>query len=188
MMRPCCMARVSRSALQHSSCAAHAAGASWRRRCDRLQSEREWSWSAPFCLRRSPARFRPDPIKGQNRPRVVAQSATKTKTKSATISLSHTPLACTTYGGAMELERDAVSDASFGRWLRRRRKALDLTQDALAEQVGCSVATIRKIESDARRPSRQIAELLADVLAIPLDERPLFLQVARGERVTERLA
>jgi predicted ATPase/DNA-binding XRE family transcriptional regulator len=88
----------------------------------------------------------------------------------------------------MELERDAVSDASFGRWLRRRRKALDLTQDALAEQVGCSVATIRKIEADARRPSRQIAELLADVLAIALDERPLFLQVARGERVTERLA
>ena len=86
------------------------------------------------------------------------------------------------------MERDAASDASFGRWLRRRRKALDLTQDALAEQVGCSVATIRKIETDERRPSRQIAELLADVLAIALDERPLFLQVARGERRTERLA
>src|SRR4051812_34965374 len=118
---------------------------------------------------------------------MVAQSATNTETKSATISLSHTPLACTTYGGAMELERDAVSGASFGPWLRRR-KTLDLTQDALAEQVGCSVATIRKIETDARRPSRQIAELLADVLAIALDERTLFMQVARGERRTERLA
>jgi transcriptional regulator with XRE-family HTH domain len=86
------------------------------------------------------------------------------------------------------MERDAASDASFGRWLRRRRKALDLTQDALAEQVGCSVATIRKIETDERRPSRQIAELLADVLAIASGERTLFLQVARGQRHTERLA
>jgi transcriptional regulator with XRE-family HTH domain len=58
-------------------------------------------------------------------------------------------------------------DASFGLWLRRRRKALDLTQDALAGRVGCSVATIRKIEADERRPSRQVAELLAKVLDIP---------------------
>src|SRR5262245_15041281 len=58
-------------------------------------------------------------------------------------------------GGAME------SDTSFGLWLRRRRKALDLTQDALAARVGCSVATIRKIEADERRPSHQIAEILA---------------------------
>ena len=46
-------------------------------------------------------------------------------------------------------------NASFGYWVRRRRKALDLTQDALALQVGCSVMTIRKIEGDIRRPSRQ---------------------------------
>jgi predicted ATPase/DNA-binding XRE family transcriptional regulator len=81
-----------------------------------------------------------------------------------------------------------MDDASFGEWLRRRRRALDLTQEALAARVGCSVATIRKIETDDRRPSRQIAEILAEVLAIAPDERPLFLQVARGERRTERLA
>jgi transcriptional regulator with XRE-family HTH domain len=79
-------------------------------------------------------------------------------------------------------------DMSFGEWLRRRRKTLDLTQEALSEQVGCSVATIRKIESDERRPSRQIAELLATALAIPSHDRPTFLQVARGERRAERLA
>jgi len=28
----------------------------------------------------------------------------------------------------------------------------------LAERVGCSLAAIKKIESDERRPSRQIAE------------------------------
>jgi hypothetical protein len=34
-------------------------------------------------------------------------------------------------------------DASFGYWVRRRHKALDLTQDALARQVGCAETTIR---------------------------------------------
>ena len=34
--------------------------------------------------------------------------------------------------------------ASFGYWLRRRRKALDLTQATLAERVGCALITIQK--------------------------------------------
>jgi predicted ATPase/transcriptional regulator with XRE-family HTH domain len=78
-------------------------------------------------------------------------------------------------------------DASFGYWLRRRRKALDLTQEALAAQISCSVTTIRKLEADERRPSRQMAELLAQALAIEPKERPLFLKVARGELRVERL-
>ena len=36
---------------------------------------------------------------------------------------------------------------SFGEWVRRRRKALDLTQDALARQVGCALSMVRKIEA-----------------------------------------
>ncbi|MEZ4865971.1 MAG: helix-turn-helix domain-containing protein [Caldilineaceae bacterium] len=82
----------------------------------------------------------------------------------------------------MELE------VSFGAWLQRRRKALDLTQEALAQRVACSVATIRKIEADERRPSRAIAELLAHALEIPAAEQPRFLRVARGELRVERLA
>ena len=78
-------------------------------------------------------------------------------------------------------------EVSFGLWLKRRRKALDLTQAALAQRVGCSVATIEKIESDERRPSRQIAGLLAQVLEIPPTDRETFLKVARGERRTDRL-
>jgi transcriptional regulator with XRE-family HTH domain len=31
---------------------------------------------------------------------------------------------------------------SFGRWLKVQRKARDFTQEDLADQVGCSVATI----------------------------------------------
>jgi predicted ATPase/class 3 adenylate cyclase/DNA-binding XRE family transcriptional regulator len=78
--------------------------------------------------------------------------------------------------------------ASFGYWVRRRRKALDLTQDALAQQVGCSVMTIRKIEGDIRRPSRQIAERLAEFLEIPVSERQSFVKAARAELRVDRLA
>ncbi|HEU5103512.1 MAG TPA: tetratricopeptide repeat protein [Roseiflexaceae bacterium] len=67
----------------------------------------------------------------------------------------------------------------FGAWLKRRRRALDLTQDALAELVGCSVHTIRKFESEVQRPSRQLAERLAEQLQIPPDEREVFVHFAR---------
>lgn len=78
-------------------------------------------------------------------------------------------------------------DYSFGTWIRRRRKALDITQQALAQRVGCSVSLIFKIESDERRPSRQIAELLAEHLEIPPDQRSLFLKVARQEKTVDHL-
>jgi transcriptional regulator with XRE-family HTH domain len=74
-----------------------------------------------------------------------------------------------------------MEEHSFGQWLKLRRKALDLTQDALADRVACSVGTIRKIESEERRPSAQIAERLAEILAIPQNERTSFLRFARGE-------
>ena len=76
---------------------------------------------------------------------------------------------------------------SFGNWVRRRRKALDLTQQALATQIGCSVSLILKIEMDERRPSRQIAELLAEKLGISDHQRELFLKIARQEKGTQAL-
>src|SRR5438034_10765228 len=78
--------------------------------------------------------------------------------------------------------------SSFGEWLRRRRRALDLTRDELALQVGCAAATIKKIESDERRPSRQLAERLAVSLEIPAADRAAFLQAARAELAVDRLA
>src|SRR5262245_6802164 len=77
--------------------------------------------------------------------------------------------------------------ASFGYWVRRRRKALDLTQEDLAQRVGCAVDTIRKIESGARRPSRQVAERLSDQLDVPAETRAAFLQAARAELAVDRL-
>src|SRR5918993_4417633 len=70
---------------------------------------------------------------------------------------------------------------SFGYWLRLKRKALDLTREALADRVGCSVSTIRKLEDEERHPSAQIAELLAEIFKIPTTERPAFLRFARGD-------
>src|SRR6266545_7790789 len=77
---------------------------------------------------------------------------------------------------------------SFGRWLRHRRRLLDLTQEELAQRVGCSVVTIRKIEIDERRPSKQIATRLADSLEIPPADRPAFLSFARSGSPPEAAA
>jgi predicted ATPase/transcriptional regulator with XRE-family HTH domain len=70
---------------------------------------------------------------------------------------------------------------SFGSWLKRRRKALDLTQAALGRRVGCSEAAIRKIEAEVRRPSVQLASRLADLLGVPTGEKSAFLRFARGD-------
>jgi len=77
---------------------------------------------------------------------------------------------------------------SFGYWVRRRRKMLDLTQDTLAHKVGCAVITLKKIEAGERRPSRQIAKLLAEALVIPLDETEIFINWSRGVLTSMDLA
>ncbi|HET9140314.1 helix-turn-helix transcriptional regulator [Actinophytocola sp.] len=79
-----------------------------------------------------------------------------------------------------------LSAHSFGALIRRQRKALDLTQAALAQHVGCAESLIRKIEAEERRPSRQVAERLADALRIAPEQRELFVQIARGERAADQ--
>ena len=66
-------------------------------------------------------------------------------------------------------------------WIRKRRKTLDLTQEALAARVGYSAEMLRKIENDERRPSQKAAVLLAQALKIPEDQQDAFLKVARQE-------
>lgn len=83
------------------------------------------------------------------------------------------------------IQTDAT--ASFGYWIRRRRHALDLTQAELARRVGCATVTVSKLERDERRPSRQMAELLAEHLAVPDDQRERFLAAALGERAVDAL-
>lgn len=79
-------------------------------------------------------------------------------------------------------------DASFGAWLAQRRHALRLQRTELANRIGCAAVTLQKIEADERRPSVQIAERLAEQLAIPPDERAIFIRVARGELAIDRLS
>jgi predicted ATPase/DNA-binding XRE family transcriptional regulator len=76
----------------------------------------------------------------------------------------------------------------FSEWLKRRRLELDLTQEQLAKRANCSVFAIRKIEMGERRPSRQLAGLLAQALDIPAWEQSTFIRAARGELSVERLA
>jgi len=87
----------------------------------------------------------------------------------------------------MERLADHERTTSFGYWLRRRRKALDLTQAELARQTGCSLELIQKLEADARRPSRSLAARLADTLRLSMDERAVFIQAARSERSIDQL-
>ena len=54
--------------------------------------------------------------------------------------------------------------AYFGEWLKSRRKQLDLTQAELAQRAGCSLPALRKIEAGLRRPSKQLAGLIAKSL------------------------
>jgi predicted ATPase/DNA-binding XRE family transcriptional regulator len=74
-----------------------------------------------------------------------------------------------------------MEQRSFGLWLRLKRKALDLTREELAERLGYSAATVRKIEDEERRPSVQIAERLSEFFNIPQNERESFLRFARGD-------
>ena len=70
--------------------------------------------------------------------------------------------------------------SSFGTWLRRQRLALDFTQLELAERVACSVVTVRKLERDELRPSKQLAERLVQALNIPPEQHAALLAFARG--------
>src|SRR5512143_2372528 len=76
---------------------------------------------------------------------------------------------------------------TFGGWLFQSRKQLRLTRQELAGRIGCSVSALRKIEDGERRPSVQIAELIANGLNIPPEQRSTFVRVARGELGVGRL-
>lgn len=70
----------------------------------------------------------------------------------------------------------------FGEWVAQRRKSLDMTQRDLAQQASCALATIKKIETGERRPSRELAAIMADALQIPTGTHEDFVACARGLR------
>lgn len=76
------------------------------------------------------------------------------------------------------------AESSFGRRVQRRRQLLDISAEGLAAQASISVHMLRKIERDERRPSREVAALLADALKIAPAEREQFLRAARQQADT----
>jgi transcriptional regulator with XRE-family HTH domain len=74
---------------------------------------------------------------------------------------------------------------AFGDWLKQRRRTLDFTQHALAEQVGCAAETIRKFEAAKLRPSRSLAQRLVAALKVPLDAQSSVVALARARTVEE---
>jgi len=78
-------------------------------------------------------------------------------------------------------------DLNFGQWLHQRRMAHGLNQEGLADRIGCSPETIRKIETCRRRPSLQLVEMLAQCFDVPAEEWPELKQLARGRSEDEGL-
>jgi predicted ATPase/DNA-binding XRE family transcriptional regulator len=71
------------------------------------------------------------------------------------------------------------ASSEFGPWLRQLRTDHDLTQERLADVVGCAPETIRSFESGRRRPSQALALRLAQVLGLSSSESERFVAVAR---------
>src|SRR5215813_11123014 len=64
------------------------------------------------------------------------------------------------------------TNSNLGDVIRKRRRQLDLTQEAVAHRVNVSVAYVGHLESGKRHPSDKLIAKLAD--ALDLDKRELF--------------
>lgn len=70
-------------------------------------------------------------------------------------------------------------ETTFGAWVRQRRRAFDLTQAELADQISYSTITVRRVEAGERRPSRDLIDALAAALSVPEAELTLFRDLGR---------
>ncbi|HEU5098957.1 MAG TPA: helix-turn-helix domain-containing protein, partial [Roseiflexaceae bacterium] len=70
-------------------------------------------------------------------------------------------------------------DMLFGQRVRQHRKELDMTQEDFAQRVGISTETVSKIERGERRPSKHVAERMAQVLELAVEDRAGFVRAAR---------
>src|SRR5215207_4988371 len=74
----------------------------------------------------------------------------------------------------------SAASPSFGDLLRRLRTTASLSQEALAERAGLSVRGISDLERDLRQaPRLETVRLLADALALTVDDRAALLASAR---------
>lgn len=78
------------------------------------------------------------------------------------------------------MKKKTSDEVSFGEWVHQRRRILDLTQQELADQAGCARITLRRIESGALKPSKELASLLLEKLGVPKGEWQQWISFARG--------
>ncbi len=57
----------------------------------------------------------------------------------------------------------------FGKRLAALRKARSMTQQALADQVGCHVTMVRRYESDETQPTLEVIRNMARALSVSAD-------------------
>ena len=69
----------------------------------------------------------------------------------------------------------------FGEWLRKQRRALDLSRQQLADQTGCAEITLRRIEGGTLKPSRELAAILLENVGISKDDLEQWVRFARGQ-------
>ncbi|GIL15254.1 MAG: hypothetical protein BroJett039_04270 [Chloroflexota bacterium] len=77
---------------------------------------------------------------------------------------------------------------SFGHWLKQQRRARGLTQREFGQRVYCAEITIRKIEADDLRPSKQLAHAFLQALDAPRAEQAELINLARrnhGAKATQ---
>ncbi len=73
-----------------------------------------------------------------------------------------------------------AEEISFGVWLRKQRRALDLSRQVFANQVGCAEVTLRRIEDGSLKPSKELVGIILEKLSIPESERSQWVSFARG--------
>ncbi len=72
---------------------------------------------------------------------------------------------------------------AFHQWIKQRRQQLDLTQETLAERIGCAASTLRKIEAGSRQASRALLRRFASTLAVAPEHTEAFISWGRGNRL-----
>src|SRR5215211_3941729 len=86
----------------------------------------------------------------------------------------------TILAGGPGKDRLMYDEMIFGQRVRQHRRELDLTQEDFAQLVGIATETVSKIERGERRPSKHVAERMAQVLELPEHERAAFVRAARA--------
>ena len=71
-------------------------------------------------------------------------------------------------------------EMTFGTWLHRERRRLDLSRRALADRAGCAEITLRRIEAGTLKPSKELARLLLEQVGIPASGLERWIPFARG--------